>query len=86
MASRASLGNEVPQSPLPTMAQLIQKLCLEQPAEASEDFFERYPRFLLRRLRDQLLQLDKSVRLLESYEEASLTTLEHFFKLKVEAA
>ena len=42
-----------------------------------------YPKFLLRQLRDIILQIERMVRVLEGYKDNSLHNLEHFATLKV---
>lgn len=66
-----------------TLKEVIIASCIEQQHEISEDFFERYPRFLLRRLKDIIQHLERNTRMIENYRDKSLSTIDHFHKMKV---
>lgn len=67
-----------------SLKDLVKAVYFDQGSKAVEAFMERHLRYMLRCLRDVLLQIDRTIRLLESFKDASLSTLEHFGKLKVD--
>lgn len=63
--------------------ELIEAKCFGKSTSQTVEFFEAYPKNLMKQLRDLLMQIEKQVRLLENWHEASVSTLEHFSSLKV---